>query len=418
MKKSLFELACVAIPKISGGLFTVGLNIVLVRFMGPESFGIYSLCIFGILLADGIVGSAIDLGVLKLSPAYRNKQLVDYALTIEKAAFLLKLAFFALIFSILLFAASSLSQLLFHKDQTADLLWISSLAAMGMILLRSFQVHLQVQGKFILYGTLDMLLNILRYGGVAIILCFFSTTPLSLLYMFAAAPLFLVFFSLFLFGKPFFPKFPRQKDAVIELLDLTKWFLLTFSLGAIISRLDIYLLTSLTSVKNVGIYSGGMIYAMIPELLGSYMALVIGPKVMIHIQQGTFFGLFRKVQLYIMGLAIVIFIVAFIALKFLPSMFLPESYTGSIQVLLTLLPGALANMCILPVMLTFLMFVKPRFWFTMESITLPLVVGGYFYFINEYGVLGAAAVASFQRISKALIGQYISWNLARKMAVH
>ena len=63
IKKGIFEFLSVSAPKVIGGAGTVAVNVVLLRYFGPEQFGVYSLCVVGILLVDAILGSALDTGI-------------------------------------------------------------------------------------------------------------------------------------------------------------------------------------------------------------------------------------------------------------------------------------------------------------------------------------------------------------------
>jgi O-antigen/teichoic acid export membrane protein len=408
-KKSLLEIMLVTIPKLVNGLSTFVLNTILLAVFEPATFGVFSLCMYGILLADAVLGSALDFGVLRLSPLYLKED-HQYALIIEKAALLVKVQAFAVIGTVLL----AVSLFFFHYSETTFLILLSTLAAFGMLLLRSIQVHLQVRRKFILYGSLDLLLIFLRYGGIVLILLFFSPSPLKILLCYAISPFIIFSLGVFYLGREFFSRKHRFKEGRAELLKYILWFLATFSLGALLSRLDIFLIGLLKGQNEAGIFSGGLNFALIPELLGTYLAVVFGPRIMPAYQNGSFYPFFKKTQLSLLLLALVGFLAAWAFAVFIWPHIFSNSYNRSSSIFLLLLPGTLANMLIFPLMVSFLMFVRPHFWISMELITLPILIICYIFSINAWGAQGAALVSMASRIIKSTIGHIFASKWAKQ----
>src|SRR5579883_2460837 len=91
MKKTLFQFAMVAIPKVLSGAGTIGMNLLLLRYLGPTQFGVLSLCMASILLGDSILGSSFDLGVLKLASSFQTRS-ADLALGVQRSALYVKFA--------------------------------------------------------------------------------------------------------------------------------------------------------------------------------------------------------------------------------------------------------------------------------------------------------------------------------------
>ncbi len=67
------EFVTVASPKVLAGVCTFGLNLVLMRKLGVAQYGIYALCSTVILLSDTILGSSLDLAILRLAPLERER---------------------------------------------------------------------------------------------------------------------------------------------------------------------------------------------------------------------------------------------------------------------------------------------------------------------------------------------------------
>lgn len=412
MKKGVLEFLFVASPKVLGGMLTIAVNAVLLRYLGPGQYGIYSLCLAAILLADGVFGSAIDLGVLRLAPLYRASDLAR-SLAIEKAALYLKLLLcLAACLPLFLFAAP-ISERLFHQADTRYLIYLTCFVATAMLLLRSTLVHMQVDHKFMLYGALELLHSILKFGGIAVLLVFFQPTPGALLLLFAVAPT--VVFLLAMKNMPWLNSGQASvQPPLVELFGVVKWFLLTFSFSAVLSRADIFALTVFSNIHEVGIFSGGYVFAMIPELLGTYLAVVLSPRIMPYCRNGRFYELFKRVQLGCVAVAVVLFASAWLGMGTFAPYLMPGAYTRSSEVLLILLPGTLAAMAAFPLVIPFLMFVRPRFIFVVDVVTLPLVLSLYYYAIQAHGAIGAAWATAISRFAKLAFFQIMAWKWARE----
>jgi O-antigen/teichoic acid export membrane protein len=413
MRKGVLDFFFVAVPKIVGGAGAAGVNVILLRYFEPEQFGMFYLCVTGILLADGILGSAFDMGVLRLAPAYRVTD-EKRSLAIEKAAAILKILVALAVGLLLVFFAQPLSKSLFQQEGTAYLLYLSGCAALGMLLFRSVLVHLQVEGKFALYGSLDLLHNVLKFGGIALLLAFSHPSLGAVLTFFALGPACVFVLYVGACGKKFLGQGSASFQAASELLDFVKWPLLIFSLAALLSRVDMFLLTLLSDMREVGIFSGGQAFAVIPDLVGSYLAVVLSPRIIPYCREGRFFAFFWRFQLASLIGCVVIYLAVMLSLETILSPLLPASFAPSVHVLMILLPGALIGLVMFPLVISFLMFIRPKFLFTMDCISAPVIILLYLYAIPRYGAVGAAWVTSVSRLSRGIIAHIVAWKWARR----
>lgn len=156
-------------PKILAGALQFLITILLLRRFDPARFGILTVCLSGILLIDSVIGGATDSGVLRLAPM-RNQREPQRSVQLQQAGFTLKLIFAAAIALPVLLLRSRLSQFLFQTRQGASCLDVSLAALIGMLVLRSAQMHYQVNRRFVPYGVSDLLSSLLKYGGVGLLL--------------------------------------------------------------------------------------------------------------------------------------------------------------------------------------------------------------------------------------------------------
>lgn len=409
MKQGIREFVLVAGPKVMAGVLFIAINALLLRFLGPREFGIYSLCTAIIFLADGVLGAAFDMGVLRLAPLHQAQE-PGRALAIERVALALKLSLIFIAISVLSAFSTEISEGLFHQEDLEHLIYLTCLGAAGSLLLRSVLTHVQLTRRFSAYGMLDLSQSLLKIGFVVIVLIWFKPTPAALLGAVAAGPLLVFLWGVWREGVLPLGGRLGYREAFGEFVPVVKWFLVTFSFSAMLSRADIFLLAWFSDIEQVGIFSGAMVFAMIPELLGSYLAVVLGPRIMPHFRDGRFPHLYKRVQVVCLAAALIIYLLAFVGLDLVAPYVFPGSFAASASVLLILLPGTLAAMTAFPLAIPFVMFVRPKFIFALDLASAPLLVALYFFAIQEYGALGAAWVASLSRVIKLGLVQLMAWK--------
>ena len=237
-----------------------------------------------------------------------------------------------------------------------------------------------------------------------------------MLVCFAVAPLVITLLWVTLWGKDIFRStgFRFRAAPLAELFDCVKWFLITFSLSAVISRMDLLLVSRWSGLKEAGYYAAGQSFAIIPQLIGLYLSVVLGPTIMPRIKDGTFYRMFRSTQLGIFALAAAIYAGFLLFWGPISTLVLPARYLHSSAVIKALIPGALAGMATFPLTLSFVMFTRPRFLFLMDCVALPFLVALYWYSIHYFGATGAAWVTSIAALVRAAVSQSMAWRWARE----
>src|SRR5256885_4010418 len=135
-------------PKGINGAATLAINILLLRVLGEEELAKVSLCIAGILLADSIVGSAVDMGTMRLASATSSTE----SHAVQKHAIYLKLIACGIAFAFVYLFGFQIWFALTRGTSGGPLLLLSCTAGTGLLLLRSAQIHAQIEGRFVTYG--------------------------------------------------------------------------------------------------------------------------------------------------------------------------------------------------------------------------------------------------------------------------
>jgi O-antigen/teichoic acid export membrane protein len=417
--RSLIDFVSVAAPKAVGGLCLVVANLWLMSSLPPELFGVYTLALtLLVLLSEGLFGAAIDMAVLRLSPLYLEHD-PERAIGIERAALTLKLQVMGSVALVLSCISMPLGRILFQRTDASHLIVLVCIAAIAALMFASGLLHLQVRNRFWQYGALDSLNIFLKFGGIAAVLLLYADSKASIsaalvLVWFAVGPAFALAVFWLASDKSLFELKASGGQSSKELNACLKWIFATLLVSSLVAKMDVLLLALFGTMGELGIYAGGQSIASIPLLIGSYMGIVLNPKVMPYCRAGKFYGLLRDVQLPLFVMCIAAYGFVFLFQSTIKESILPFKFQASADIILILLPSTLAGMTSFPLAIAFLMFVAPRLLISLECILLPVLLIAYLIMIPLYGAWGAAVVTSVAGLVKTLVAQWMAFRMARK----
>lgn len=414
LKRGLRDYLVVAFPKIAGGGLMLLLNVWLMHVLDPAVLAVFTLCTTSIIVIDAILGTAIDVAVLRLVPIGIVQQ-AHSGPAVETAGVLAKLCVTLLLALVIIFAGDSLSDLVFHRPDLAGLMALTVCAAIGLLLLRSSQVHAQVTGSFGFYGLLETIHVVVKFGLAAILIAAAAARPSFLLAAFVIGPFCALAWGMRRTLRVWWQGRHGVVRALGELVSFAKWYLLSFAVGTVVSRLDLYMLAALSDLSQTGVFAAAMVVAMIPEMLGAYLGVVFYPRIMPLCAGKTFRPFFRRVQLWLIAVAIFVMLASLVLMKAALAAFLPVRYADAAPVAQVLLAGALAGMVAYPVLVPFLMFHRPRFILILDGVLLLPILLSYAVAIQSHGALGAAWVTAASRLLRTVIAQGFAQRLARDM---
>jgi O-antigen/teichoic acid export membrane protein len=410
--KTISALLYVAVPKVLAGGGQFLLNLFLLRYFGPVQFGAVAVCLTAILFCDAFLGSAIDMGILRLCPSYVAQGRPLRSLQIQQAGLVLKPMLIGLLIVPITAAGGALSLLLFQRRDQADLVVLTMLALLGILLLRSVQTYFQVEHRFNWYGGADLAHNALRYGFIAFALAAGIATPARLLATYAIAPL-VVCFGLLAFAARDLLRTRISIAAAKELCRVLLWFVPTALVGGLTTRMDVFFVSSLAGVAEAGIFTAAQAVVMPAQLLGAYLAVVFGPRIMPQFEDGSLGAFYRRFQGGILLLSIACYVVALACIAWVAPILFPPAFRRSASVLAILLPAALAALINFPLTISLLLFLKPKLVLAIDAVAVPILCLAYSWTIPRYGAAGAAAVTTSYALVKTLVLQVTAWRLLR-----
>ena len=406
------EFLWVAVPKSTGAFLQLVFNFLLLWQLGSNQFGALAVCLTGLILADAVLGSSFDMAVLRVAPLEQQDN-PQYSLQVQQAGLLLKPALGVLAAVPLVLFGNALGALLFQQQGSATLLYLTAAAVLARLTMRSVQTHFQVGRNFRRYGSIEVLHSVGRYGGIAVLIALRLATPERVLAMCAAAPLVLT--SVFLATQArALLQVPLSGHALAQVLRLVKTYIATSSVGSTVDRIDLFLVTSLASVSQAGIFAAAQTMVLVPQLLGMYLGVVFSPRVMPLWKRGELAGVYRRFQKVAFLACCAVFVIAVPAIRPVAAVLLPHSFASAAGVALILLPVGLVGFLNFPWTVSLLLFSRPRLLVAIELAFVPVLVAGYTFAIPRYGAGGAAAVSAAYALLKTATLQALAWRTLRR----
>ncbi len=412
-KSTWFEILCVAVPKVLGGISQLALSLVLIRFLGPAQFGILSVCLTSILLLDAVLGSAIDMAIFRLAPLYATND-VQLARQVEKAGLYLKpVGSLVLLVPLVLFAPF-LSQALFQDPNQGTVLLASYAALVGLLMFRSMQVHFQIERRFVAYGVTDLVHTFTRFGLICLLLVAFGPVfPEHILGIYFLAATGVTVAGLLTASRAVLAV-PYSRNATRELVGVLRWYLPAVIAGSFVSRMDMFFVSAWGGVAEAGIYGTAQMFALLPQLLGTYAAAVLSPRILPMWREGKLVKVYGRYQLLLSGAAIGLFLVAWLSAGPLGDWILPEAYQRASTVSLLLLPTGLVAFINFPVTIPLLLYTHPKVLLIADLLTIPIAAAAYVLAVPRNGAAVAATITSMCALLRLALYQILAYSLLRR----
>ncbi len=179
---------------------------------------------------------------------------------------------------------------------------------------------------------------------------------------------------------------PFSREAVRDLTGILRWYLATVIVGSVIGRMDVFFVSSLAGVKEAGVFAAAQLFALLPQLLGIYMAAVFSPKVLPMWRKGELGPVYRKYLWGLLALAVAGYAGALLVVGVFGSRILPESYQEAAPVILLLLPAGLSAFVAFPWTIPFLLYARPKLLLFADCLSLPLLIFAYSLAIPRFGI--------------------------------
>lgn len=370
------------------GLLGVIFFALLARNLGPENFGLLSVAISVLTLLADISDLGINTGIINFVGRYvKNDPFKAYRFMKLglKIKFLVWLGISLSGFILSPFIARHI----FLKPELISPLRLVTIGVGGAMLFSFVTNSLQALQRFWQWSILNVLMNCVRLLIVLVLIFGMSLTLESALFTYLGV-LFLGFIlGLFLLPRDFL-KVSSEKSLLKDLFHYNKWVALSILLAAIASRLDTFVSTRLLSVSAIGIYSvANQLSSVVPQLVFA-IASAVAPKVASFTNDKEVVSYLKKLQLLVLGLALIGLLGIPIAIYAIP-LFYGIKYQQSIAPFVILFISQLFFLNSIPSsQAIFYYFSKPKIFAYLSLVQFLLAGIASWILVNQMGIIGAA----------------------------
>lgn len=384
-KQSQITIVGTIINGILGALF----YILMARFLGPVDFGLLTVSIVILTLISDIADLGTNTGLIHFVSSHlladENKAFRFLKLSLE-----IKFIVWMFILVLGFFLAPFIAQTIFNKPELIIPLKLVTVGVGGALLFSFATSALQSFQKFFLWSVINITSNLLRLVSI---LYLFSAHQLNLFNGITSYILLPFFgFSLALLFLPIkkIIGISNERSVTGQFFKFNRWVATFTLIAAISSRLDIFLNTRLLAVQDIGIYgAANQLVQVIPQIVGA-LGVVAAPKFASFRNKETMLIYFKKFQLMVCGLGLLIILVIPLSFYLIP-FFYGLSYSQSIVPFIILLLSMIVFLISVPLHNSIIFYYGRSDIFVWVSITHLLIIGILgFFLITNYGVIGTA----------------------------
>lgn len=382
------------------GVLGVIFYAIVARYLGPAENGIFAVSIATIALLSSVANIGLDTGLLKFVSESSKKNPIKAA-RIMRLTLEIKCIIWILLFVTGWFAMPSIVSLLFSKPELVTPLRIA-LFGVGTTLLSSYSSTLfQAHSRFFSWSAINVASNTSR-----LLLTFLFIFIGGLTVNSALGAYVVVLLGVFFVGIISFPRFLSVRNEwslFREFMNFNKWIALFTVIAAVASRIDTYVATHFLTLSEVGIYSVGVSLVSFVTQIVLALASVVAPK-LTQKNHGEFITYFKKLQLFVTGLAILGVIVGIPLGSFVIPLVYGSAYSSSVLPFSILLIGNALFLIALPVHTSVIYyFAYPRLFVYVTIIRLCITALIGMWLIPQFGASGAAISVLVGNISDLLI---------------
>lgn len=373
---------------IINGIFGLAFYVLVARFLGPSDFGVFSVATTTIALLASIFTFGVDTGLVRFVGRIISSE-KEKALRFMKLGFKIKIISGIILVSFGWFLVPFLGNIFFRKPELIFPLRLALIGAFSWLLSFFVTSCFQTMQKFWSWAGLNVFMSGLRLLALGVLIYFGVVRTNSCLF----AYLFATFAGFFL-GIFFLPKFWRVKkenSVAKEFFQYNGWIAIFTVIVAISSRVDTYLSARLLNLINLGIYSVAVNLAgIVPEIVLA-LATVVAPKLAGFTNKDEALSYFKKLQFFVIGLAILGLVVGIPLSYLIIPHFYGIAYLPSIAPFVILLFAQAIFLISVPVHNSiFYYFSYPKIFVFIGLAHLILVASLGWYLIGRFGYFGAA----------------------------
>jgi hypothetical protein len=282
--------------------------------------------------------------------------------------------------------------------------------AAGVLVHRSVLLYLQLRARFALYAVIDLLHAAARWLLALAALAAGYHSAQMMIGAWALAPWVAAAIAAATFLRPALRTTAgsarwgdhSSRAAVIA---AARWTVATTAVGAVVARLDLLVLGAVAGVREAGIFAAASTLALVPTMLGAYLAPAFSARILPYCQEGRLDAFLLRMQATLIAVAIAGTAIGIAVIPVMTNVFLPGDYGDTASVVPVLLIAGAAGFVTFPLVLHTLLLLSPRTYLLMDLLTLPILVPMYIVAARRSGAVGVAWVTAGATVVKACVAQ-------------
>ena len=398
---------------IAYGILVISFIIITSRILGPELFGLFSICIAIFGLSFDILSLGTSQSLIRFIALHTGRK-INTAFQFARAVFLLRMFESVAVMAIAVIVAKFISVIVYTDGRLLVPLIITLTLAGGNLLVDFFASVLQGQEKFSQSALISLANSSIRIVSLVVLVTTGSLSVITAVIAFSLGPWIAAGLGFLLTPKKYLAV-SVPPTIISQLFHFSKWITLWSSTAALVGRIDILILGKFTSAYETGIYAAASRLATGFILIGSSYASVLTPKVSRNIHNPTSLRrLFRLISVSVVMISSTMALVAFLAPWIIPTVFGPK-YLSAVPVFQTLTIGSIFFMLSLPANISLFAMGRAKFIGVQSLIQVTILVLLSLKLIPQFGAQGAAISLSIGYFCTALVSSvYASKTLASK----
>ncbi len=398
---------------IINGILGLAFYVILARILGPAAFGIFSLTVAALSIISDIANVGTDTGIINFVSRWRSSD-PDKAKKILKLGLTTKIVASFLIICIGWFLVPWAAEILLKKPELTSALRLALIGASTQLLFSFATSALQAYERFIHWGVLNILMNLLRLLIVVSLIVLLKLGLTSSLIVYITIPA--LGFLVALKSLPNFLSTKKESSVAKEFFKYNKWIALSVVFSSVSARLDTLVTARLMSLAELGVYSVAVnLAAVVPQIVFA-IASVAAPKL-------TQFKNIKQAKVYLSKLQIMVIVLALLGIAIgipLATIIIPlfygTSYLPSIIPFIVLLLAQAVFLISIPVHTSiFYYFGKPAIFTLLSMLQIALILIITPYLITNYGYLGAASSVLVANLLNFIVpGIWVIWQFKKQ----
>ena len=401
---------------LGGNLVARGLGLlsfmILTRVLGPQQYGIFSIAMAVLSMAVELSELGISASAIRYGAQYAAQQDWDSLSRLYSIVLRSRLVMSAVVFGVGILATEPLARMVFRKPELTPYLRLAFGGVFGTLLNSAFMAVLQANQQFDRTVLVSFVNGATSLGGVALLWVVGELTSISALVVYLLSPLVATATGCFLIPRHLFHLRLWDRDIARKLFDFGKWMALWAVAAIAMSRLGVFMLTSMAAVEDVGYFNAAYRIAALAQLVSVAYGTILTPK--ISSLKGVLLRReFRRSLIISLALGGSIIVGSFLA-PWIISLMTGDEYAQSIPALRVLLWGMAFFTLNLPFSSTLFALEKPQVFAVRALFGVVLTTISNLLLIPSYGAVGASISFSLSQLFSVAVSASVVLIYFRK----